>query len=121
VSAIVERARERVEEIKAKGAMAVVEERFPKIKEIRGGGGGGGGILGGGSSPEIPTIKEVREKGILTVLEERFPKVKEIRERGILARITKPKEGGPTPSPAGKSPPLIEEKEVKIRGARILQ
>jgi len=119
MSAIVERARERVEEIKAKGAMAVLEEKFPKIKEIRGG--GGKGLLGGGSSPELPTIKEIREKGVLTVLEEKFPKVKEFREKGILARITKPKEEGTGPSPAGKSPPLIEEKEVKIRGARILQ
>lgn len=98
---LVERARERVEEVKAKGAMAVVEERFPKIKEIR----GGGGILGGGSSPELPTMREIREKGILTVLEEKLPRVKEIRERGILTRLR---------LPAKEEAKEVEKKEIVV-------
>ena len=114
---LVERARERVEEIRAKGAMAVVEEKFPKIKEIR-----GGGVLGGssGSSPELPSLKDVREKGVLGVLEERFPKVKEIRERGILARLKGAGGGSGEPSPATESPPVIEKKELRVRGARVI-
>jgi len=110
MSTIVERARERVEEVRTKGVRTVLEERFPKIREI-GAGGGSKGILGLVGNP-----------GIVATLEERFPKVKEIRERGILAGAT-PKGGSPSPSPspAPASPPLIEEKEVRIRGARVLQ
>ena len=76
---IVERARERVEDIRAKGAMVVLEEKFPKVKEMRGG--------GSFASPQIPTLKDVREKGVLGVLEKSFPKVRELREKGVLARI----------------------------------
>jgi len=87
MSAIVERARERVEEVRTRGVRTVLEERFPKIKEI-GAGGGSKGILG-------------RNPGIIATLEERFPKVREIRERGILAGVTKL---GAAPAPAAPAP-----------------
>ena len=94
---IVERARERVEDIRAKGAMVVLEEKFPKVKEMRGG--------GSYASPQLPTLKDVREKGILGVLEKSFPKVREIREKGVLARIL------------GRARPLAGEKTTGDTGA----
>ena len=105
-SGIVETARERLEEVRAKGAMAVV-------KEFRG---SSGGILGEGG-----ILGNVREKGVLAVLEEKFPRVKEIREKGLL--------GGVGPGSKSSSPPegteastLLEEKEphIKVAKARLL-
>jgi len=84
MSAIVERARERVEEVRTRGVRTVLEERFPKLREM-GAGGGSKGILG-------------RNPGIIATLEERFPKVREIRERGILAKL------GAAPAPAAPAP-----------------
>lgn len=74
----VDQARERLEEVRTKGVRATLEEKFPKIGEMRG---------GGGSNPEAPALKDIREKGILGVLAERFPKLKEIREKGLFARM----------------------------------
>ena len=107
---LVEQARERLEEVRTKGARTALEEKFPKIKEMRG---------GGGSNPGVPALKDVREKGILGVLGERFPKVKEIRERGILARITKSKEeaSAATPDvlpPAPELYPAAHEAPVRV-------
>lgn len=128
VSAIVERARERVEEVRTKGVLASLKElrgggsssggspQHPTIKEIR-----EKGVLavleekfpkvreirgGGGGSPELPTLKDIREKGILGVLEERYPRVKEMRERGILARL------GASSKPVGEGG-LIHEKPTR--------
>ena len=110
---LVEQARARLEEVR--------DRAKTRLETVRGGSSGLGGGLGVGpvlgSSIEFPKIKEIREKGILTVLEEKFPRVKEIRERGILARGAP---SGETPSPAGESPPVLEEKERRVRGARVL-
>ena len=106
---LVERARQKVEEVRARGPMTVMEEKFPKLREFRGG--------GGHSSPQLPTLKEVREKGVLGVLEEKFPKVKEIRETGIIARL---RGGSPATSPPGPSPPVLDKQEVRVRGSRVL-
>lgn len=86
---LVEEARTRLEEFRTKGVLVALEEKFPKIKEIRGGGGILGGSSGSSSSSGILAseggiLATVREKGVLAILEERFPKVKEMRERGIL-------------------------------------
>lgn len=106
-----------LKEIKEKGALAVLEERFPVIKRVRARSSGGGG------SPQIPTLNEFKEKGVLRVLEERFPKVKEIREGGILAGgilagVTKPKAPAAAPAaPAVPAPtlyPAAPEAPVKV-------
>ncbi|MBA7650049.1 hypothetical protein ES703_57850 [subsurface metagenome] len=75
----VEQARERLEEVRTKGVRATLEEKFPRIGEMRGG--------GGSSSGGNPGPLNIREKGILGVLAERFPKIKEIREKGLLTRF----------------------------------
>ena len=97
---IVEKARERLEEVRAKGPMAVVQE-------LRGS--SSGGILGEG------ILGTVREKGVLAVLEEKFPRVKEIRERGLLGGGSKSEEGT-------EGSTLLDEKEphVEAAGARVL-
>lgn len=86
---LVEKARERLEEVRAKGPMATLEEKFPKIKEVRGSSGSSssGGLL----NSEGGILSDIREKGVIGVLEEKFPRVKEIREKGILARGASPK------------------------------
>ena len=109
---LVDKARERLDEVREKGARAVLEEKFPKLKEI-----GGGGLLGGssgGSSGGL--LKDVQERGVLTILGERFPKVKEIREKRILGGGS----GGRRGSRGTSRNTLIEEKEVKVRGARVV-
>ena len=95
---IVERARERLEEVRAKGAMAALR-----------GNTGSSGILREGGILEV-----VREKGVLAVLEEKFPRVKEIRERGLL--------GGSKSEEGTEGRTLLEEKEphVEAAGARVL-
>ena len=51
---------ELLSQIREKGVLSVLEERFPKVKEMRGEGIlGGQGILGGGA------IERIRERGIL--------------------------------------------------------
>lgn len=95
---LIERARGRVEEIRAKGVATY-------LRELRGSNAG---------SPQIPTLKEIREKGVLWVLEERIPRVREIRERGILA---KPIVVPPTP-PASSTPTTpLATTEVRREGA----
>ena len=106
---LVERARERVEEIRTKGPATVLEEKFPKLREIRGG--------GSSSSPQLPTLRDIREKGVLGVVAEKFPKVKEIRETGIIGLLKGSPKGT---SPAGRSPPILEEKELRVRGAHVV-
>jgi hypothetical protein len=74
-----------IKAVREKGVLSVLEEKFPKVKEIRGGGG----------------------QGVLGVLGERFPKVKEMRERGILARVLGEKEDkyGLRTEEKGETPP----------------
>jgi hypothetical protein len=107
---LIERARGRVEEIRAKGVATY-------LRELRGSNAG---------MPQIPTIKEIREKGLLWVLEERVPRVREIRERGILARpavMPPPTPAPPTPSTPPPAPQASREgvtaspQEVKGEGA----
>ena len=103
----VEKARGRLEEVRAKGVRTALEEKFPKIRG------------GGGSNPGVPALKDIREKGILGVLGERFPKVKEMRERGILARITKPREEASAAAPDVLPPaptlyPAVAEAPVRV-------
>ncbi|TRZ48290.1 MAG: hypothetical protein D4S01_10595 [Dehalococcoidia bacterium] len=118
MSSMVEKARERLEEVRTKGARATLEEKFPKIKEMRGGGMLRSGGSSGGNNPEVPALKDIREKGVLGVLGERFPKVKEMRERGILARIT-PKGEAPAAAPEVRPPaptlyPAVAEAPVRV-------
>lgn len=88
----VEKARERLEEVRTKGLMSSgnpgggIRERLEEVRTK-----GVMGALGGSSNPSLPTLKEVREKGILTVLADKFPRIKEIRERGILGGTPKSK------------------------------
>ena len=85
--------------VREKGVLSVLEEKFPKVKEIRGGGG----------------------QGVLGVLGERFPKVKEMREKGILARLgTAKAEGSQATSPATKEPPILDRQEPARAKARVL-
>jgi len=114
---MIENIRARLEEVRTS-----VQTRLSQLR-----GGGGGQLLQGGISGQLlqgPIISEIREKGPMAVLEERFPKVKEIREKGIMSRLRgtlSPQAGtATTPSPPTKSPPVVEEKEARARGARIL-
>jgi len=115
---MIENIRARLEEVRTS-----VQTRMSQLR-----GGGGGQLLQGGIfSGQLlqgPIISEIREKGPMAVLEERFPKVKEIREKGIMSRLRgtlSPQAGtAATPSPPTKSPPVVEEKEARARGARIL-
>ena len=80
---VIEKAQTRVREIREKGVLKFVEEKVPRIKEMRSGG-SSGSILG--ARAQLPSLEEVRTKGVLGVIEERFPRVKEVRERGVLAK-----------------------------------
>jgi len=112
---VLENIRSRVEEMRSN-----IQTR---LSELRGGEGIAllqGGVLSGQSSGQLPLISEIREKGLLTVLEEKFPRIKEVRERGIGA--LRPQTGPSTArtSPATQSAPVVEEKELRPRKARVL-
>ena len=113
---LVEKARERLEEVRAKGPMATLEEKFPKVKELRGNPASGilreGRILGEGG-----ILGDVREKGVLAVLEEKFPRVKEIRERGLLGGVgSGSKSSGAEEGTEAST--LLEEKEPHVKAVR---
>jgi len=90
---ILERVRERLEEVRTKAKARIEEIRARVI------GGAGGKEMKGGILEEVrekgvigaiearfPKVREVREKGVVRYVEERVPRIKEIRERGILTR-----------------------------------
>lgn len=106
---LVEEARGRLEEVRAKGVLAALEEKFPKIKEIRGGNPSSGGILGS----EGGILATVRERGVLGVLEERFPRIREFRGGARGTRVGAEEEVGPKGElPEGMIPRIVRPPPV---------
>lgn len=98
------------EQIKARAEELRTKIRS-RIEELRGGASSPGHspLIGKLELAKGPLVTELREKGLLATARARFE-----RFRGGTS-------SGSSPSPAGSSPPLIEEKEIKVRGARLLQ
>ena len=126
---LVEKARERLEEVRAKGAMAVlrgneggnpggiVEKARERLEEVRARGLREGGILRGEGILGEGILGDVREKGVLGVLEEKFPRVKEIRERGLLGGVgSESKSSGAEEGTEAST--LLEEKEPHVKAVR---